>query len=145
MTRRSCIVEFNRITYIVSLAELLLILIWGKTFPPNNPSSSSHYIYNIVRRLWDQVITVLQHVILSVHFGKVIYNSQKLFLWESSIASCFPAYFHQHKILLVIGIVSIRFTNIIISLKVDSFEKETCQFFFCSFKIVVLRVLREWK
>ena len=97
MTKWPCIVDYNRIASIVSIAKPLLILIWWKSFL-SRPYTLSRYVYSIEGRNWVGGTTVQQHVIWSVNLSLIIYSLQHLFLRKRIHVSWFPAnnfLFHQ--------------------------------------------------
>ena len=93
MRNWSCIVDFNRITSIWSISELLLILISGEGFFLYKPSLSSRFVYNINGQIrGGGGVTVQHHVIWSVYLSPIIYNLQNFHLRKIILVGCFPAY-----------------------------------------------------
>ena len=87
-----CIVDFNKIASIGSIAELLLILIWVEGFYHIN--LVNHRISSVILTAGFGVggVTVQQHVIWSFYLLPIMYNLQNLFLCNRNLVSFFSAY-----------------------------------------------------
>ena len=117
MRQWSCTVDFNIITSIVSVAENLLIFIWGGVFFPHNPSSLSRFVCKFDGLIWGGGIAVQQHVIWSVYLSPIIYNVQNLHIRKRNLVSCFPEYnLYFHPPIVIIScisiVISINYTGI---------------------------------